>query len=115
MKNAVDEERRGKSEGSATNETSGELRRHAQRNDVTELGRIDVQSIGDELDQRTTKPEIEQRQILGNRPRDREQAETGSAQASRYDRNDEKRQRQRHGESDEIQQRVVGDARAIHG
>ena len=74
-----------------------------------------MQGIGNEFYERTPEAEVEKSQILGYRPGESQQSETRWTEVQGRDRHDEEREREGDSESQEIEERVVGNARASHG
>ena len=110
----MNESRSRECEGRASDNPGGELRIERNGYDLTQLGGIVVQCVRNELDDRSAESQIEEREVLGDRPREAEQAEARGSQMSRRDRHDEEGQSQRNCEPKEVEKCVVGDAGTSH-
>jgi hypothetical protein len=74
-----------------------------------------MQGVSNEFYEGTSEAEVEKSQILGNRPGESLQSEARRTEVEGGDRHDEEREREGDSESQEIEERVVGDARAAPG
>ena len=95
---------------SAAHNSGGELRENGNGDHLAQLDGIVVERVGDELYYRSAESQIEEREVLGDRPCQAEQAESRGSEVSRRHRHDEERQRQRNREPKEIEKCVVRDA-----
>jgi hypothetical protein len=71
-----------------------------------------MQCISDELYQRSSKTEVKESQVFCYRPGESKQTEAGRTEVQRRDRHDEEREREWDREAEEIEERVVPNARA---
>ena len=69
-----------------------------------------MQGIGDELDECASEAEVEQSQVLSYRPGKSQDSEARRTEVDRRDRHDEEREREWDSQSQEVEERVVGDA-----
>lgn len=74
-----------------------------------------MQGVGNEFYERPAEAEVEKSQVLGYRPGESQQSEARRSEVQGRDRHDEEREREGDSESQEIEERVVGDARAAPG
>jgi hypothetical protein len=74
-----------------------------------------MQGVSNELYERASEAEVEESQILGYRPGESQQSEARRTEVQGRDRHDEERKHEGDSESQKIEERVVGDARAAHG
>ena len=74
-----------------------------------------MQGVGNEFYEGTSEAEVEKSQILGDCPGESKQTESRWTEVQRRHRYDEEGEREWDRESQEIQERVVADARARWG
>ena len=106
----MNESRSSECEGRASDNPGCELRIERNGYDLTQLGGIVVQCVRNELDDRSAESQIEEREVLGDRPREAEQAEARGSEVSRSNWHDEERQSKRNREPKEVEKCVVRDA-----